>query len=85
VNLVQRMVLPGALAKAGVVTAFDTEFDGQFDADTVVLACGAEPAVPHGVEAWRARVREVRLAGECSGARQLIGATRSGYITGTAL
>ena len=85
VNLVQRMVLPGALAQAGVTVAFNTEFRGENQGDTVVLACGAEPDLAHGLEAWRAAAADVRLAGECAGTRQLIGATYGGYRTATAI
>jgi 2,4-dienoyl-CoA reductase-like NADH-dependent reductase (Old Yellow Enzyme family) len=80
VNLVARLVLPKALAEAGVSVAFNTEYAGEkTEADTVILACSASPYVPHGVDAWRASAQDLRLAGECSGARYLIGATYSGY------
>ena len=85
VNLVQRLVLPGALAQAGVSVAFNTEFDAAVDADTVVLACGAVPYVPHGTDAWRHRSEDVQLAGECSGVRHLAAATYSGYRAALAL
>lgn len=79
VNLIQRLVLPKALAEAGVSIAFNTEYGTTAEADTVVLACGAEPRLPHDIDAWRERSAELLLAGECGGARALIGATTSGY------
>lgn len=79
VNMIQRLVLPGALAEAGVVTAFNMEFDESLQADTVVLAHGAIPYVPHGIDAWRTSTQEVQLAGECAGMRHLAAATYSGY------
>jgi hypothetical protein len=57
---------------------FNTEWSGRGD-DTVVLACSAQPQVPGPLEAWRSGGREVQLAGECAGARSLIGATLGGY------
>jgi 2,4-dienoyl-CoA reductase-like NADH-dependent reductase (Old Yellow Enzyme family) len=78
VNLVQRLVLPKALADVGARVLFNSEWNGGA-ADTVVLACGAQPQLPGALEAWRAGEREVQLAGECAGARALIGATASGY------
>lgn len=75
-NLVQRLVLPGALAQAGVRVLFNTEHDATQGEASVLLACGAEPdAAP---DAWRAGGRQVLVAGECAGARALIGATASG-------
>jgi NADPH-dependent 2,4-dienoyl-CoA reductase/sulfur reductase-like enzyme len=79
VNLIQRLVLPQELAAAGVTVRFNTEYAGDIDADTVVLACGAKPHLPKGLEAWRRSGRELHLAGECGGSRLLIGATFSGY------
>jgi pyruvate/2-oxoglutarate dehydrogenase complex dihydrolipoamide dehydrogenase (E3) component len=82
VNLVQRLVLPKALADAGARVLFNSEWSGggaDPATDTVVLACGAQPHLPGALEAWRAGEREVQLAGECAGARALIGATASGY------
>ena len=79
VNLIQRLVLPGALAEAQVRVLFNTEFAPEREAGTVVLACGAEPELPGSLDAWRAGGRQVELAGECAGARALIGATTSGY------
>jgi hypothetical protein len=71
-------VLPNALAEAGVAVSFNTEFKAGKHDGPVVLACGAEPEVPT-LDAWRAGGREVVLAGECAGARTLIGATTSAY------
>ena len=79
VNLIQRLVLPNALAQAGVSVAFNTEHGKATQADTVILACGAEPRLPQDIDAWRNRSGELALAGECGGARALIGATLSGY------
>jgi 2,4-dienoyl-CoA reductase-like NADH-dependent reductase (Old Yellow Enzyme family) len=77
VNLVQRLVLPTVLAEAGVRVRFNTEFDLARGDGTVLLACGAEPELA--LERWRSGGRQVELAGECAGARALIGATSSGY------
>jgi hypothetical protein len=79
VNLIQRLVLPKALAEAGVSVLFNSEFAPGGDGETVVLACGAEAHLPGSIEAWRAGGRQVQLAGECAGARALIGATTGGY------
>jgi pyruvate/2-oxoglutarate dehydrogenase complex dihydrolipoamide dehydrogenase (E3) component len=79
VNLIQRLVLPTALAEAGVSVLFNTVFAPGGDGETVVLACGAEPHFPGSLDEWRVGGRQVELAGECAGARALIGATASGY------
>jgi pyruvate/2-oxoglutarate dehydrogenase complex dihydrolipoamide dehydrogenase (E3) component len=79
VNLIQRLVLPKALAEAGVTVLFNTEFAPGGEGGTIVLASGAEPELPGSLEAWRNGGRQVELAGECAGARALIGATTSGY------
>jgi len=78
VNLIQRLVLPKALAEAGVSILFNTEFKAGKNEEPAVLACGAEPDHPP-LDAWRAGGRVVALAGECAGARTLIGATTSAY------
>jgi NADPH-dependent 2,4-dienoyl-CoA reductase/sulfur reductase-like enzyme len=78
VNLIQRLVLPRALADAGVSVLFNTEFSAGKSHEPAVLACGAEPDLP-ALEAWRAGGRVVQLAGECAGAQALIGATASAY------
>jgi len=78
VNLIQRLVLPKALAEAGVSVLFNTEFAAAQSNQPVVLACGAEPDLP-ALDAWRAGSRVAQLAGECAGARTLIGATTSAY------
>ena len=78
VNLIQRLVLPKALADAGVSVLFNTEFTAAKAHQPAVLACGAQPDVP-ALDAWRAGGRVVQLAGECAGARTLIGATTSAY------
>ena len=79
VDLIQRLVLPAALAEAGVTVLFNTEFGPGGEGETVVLACGAESEVSGPLDAWRVGGRQVELAGECAGARALIGATTSGY------
>jgi NADPH-dependent 2,4-dienoyl-CoA reductase/sulfur reductase-like enzyme len=79
VNLIQRLVLPKALADAGVVVSFNTEFSPENSEELAVLACGATPDIPGSLDAWRAGGRQVELAGECAGARALIGATTGGY------
>jgi NADPH-dependent 2,4-dienoyl-CoA reductase/sulfur reductase-like enzyme len=78
VNLIQRLVLPKALADAGVSVVFNTEFSAGKWNEPAVLACGAVPDLPP-LGAWRAGGRVVALAGECAGARMLIGATTSAY------
>jgi pyruvate/2-oxoglutarate dehydrogenase complex dihydrolipoamide dehydrogenase (E3) component len=78
VNLIQRLVLPKALADAGVSVLFNTEFSAAKAHQPTVLACGAQPDAP-ALDAWRAGGRVVQLAGECAGARTLIGATTSAY------
>ncbi len=78
VNLIQRLVLPKALTEAGVSVRFNTEFDAGKPNGPAVLACGAEPDVT-ALDAWRAAGRMVDVAGECAGARMLIGATTSAY------
>ena len=79
VNLIQRLVLPRTLAEARVSVVFNTEFARGGEGETVVLACGAVPELPGSLDAWRAHGRQVELAGECAGARALLGATTSGY------
>jgi 2,4-dienoyl-CoA reductase-like NADH-dependent reductase (Old Yellow Enzyme family) len=76
VNLVQRLVLPKALAEAGVRVLFNTEWRGGGEG-TILLATRGEPDVAP--QAWRSGGMEIHLAGECAGSRALIGATLSGY------
>jgi len=80
VNLIQRLVLPKALADAGVSVVFNSEFTQGKSNEPAVLACGAVPDLP-ALDAWRAGGRVVELAGECAGTRTLIGATASAYDT----
>jgi 2,4-dienoyl-CoA reductase (NADPH2) len=72
VNLIQRLVLPGALKEAGVTVKFNTEHAGSADADTVILACGAHSA---DASPWRSAAAEVHFAGGPT----LIDATYSAY------
>jgi len=79
VNLIQRLVLPKALADARVSVLFNSEFAAARDGETIVFACGGEPDLPGSLDAWRDGGRQVELAGECAGARALLGATTSGF------
>jgi NADPH-dependent 2,4-dienoyl-CoA reductase/sulfur reductase-like enzyme len=64
VNLIQRLVLPGALKEAGATVKFNTEYSGNdaasAGADAVIFACGARSADP---STWRAAAQEVHFAG----------------------
>jgi 2,4-dienoyl-CoA reductase-like NADH-dependent reductase (Old Yellow Enzyme family) len=75
VNLIQRLVLPGALKEAGVTVKFNTEHAGSADTGTVILACGAHAP---DLSAWRSAAPEVHFAGGPT----LIDATYSAYRTG---
>lgn len=71
VNLIQRLVLPGALEESGVTVRFDTEYTGA-STGTVIMACGMR--MPDGL-AWRSAAAEVHVAGGAT----LIDATFSAY------
>ncbi|HZQ74671.1 MAG TPA: FAD-dependent oxidoreductase [Burkholderiales bacterium] len=72
VNLIQRLVLPGALQEAGVRVQFNFEYRDRADADSVIHACGARP---QDTSAWRAAAPQVYFAGGLT----LIDATSSAY------
>jgi 2,4-dienoyl-CoA reductase-like NADH-dependent reductase (Old Yellow Enzyme family) len=72
VNLIQRLVLPGALKEAGVTVRFNSEYAQGAGTGTVILSCGAQAA---DVSAWRAAAPEFHVAGGST----LIDATYSAW------
>jgi 2,4-dienoyl-CoA reductase-like NADH-dependent reductase (Old Yellow Enzyme family) len=75
VNLIQRLVLPGALKDAGVAVKFNTEHSGSAGTDTVIHACGSQAPDR---SPWLACAPEVHFAGGPT----LIDATYSAYRAG---
>jgi pyruvate/2-oxoglutarate dehydrogenase complex dihydrolipoamide dehydrogenase (E3) component len=94
VNIVDRIVIPPALARLGVAVAFGCVLrsvegntamllasgaDTQLEVDTVVIAAGADAPGAEAIEAWRGSAPCFFNAGESAGMQGVIGATHSGH------